>query len=67
MIKKKLIWSPKEIMHGKNSKEFWKKLEKAKTKGELKDIIRELAWNVQDLETRLTEMKKFIGDKLDYR
>jgi hypothetical protein len=66
MIKEKIVWTPEMLFAGKNSKYFWKKVDKAKTKKDLLELIRLVIYNISDLEERLVELKKFRGKKRKY-
>ncbi len=66
MKKQTLVWRPKWLMSGKFADDLWKIWGKAKSKKELHDAVLTLAYQVQDLESRLNELKKHVGEKTVY-
>lgn len=64
-IRKRLTWYPKRELSGKHSKYVWKKLNKAKSKKELKEALLLCMYSVQNLEDRLVELRDFVGEKVE--
>ncbi len=63
MRKEKIIWKPKRLLSGKYGKSFWKSLDKCKNKEDIINVLYIFAYEVQQLEDRLVELKKHVGDK----
>ena len=66
MIKKTLKWNPEYLFDGKAGKRLWKQIRKAKSKKKLNEVLFTLAWKLESLDSRLVELKKFIGDRREY-
>ena len=66
MVKKELVWKPKKVWSRKESRKFYKKLGKCKTKKELADLVGDLAWLIGELDFKLNELKDFVGNKKEY-
>jgi len=66
MIKKTLEWKPERLFSGKAGRRYWKQLRKARSKKELSDALYSLSWMVEQLDSRLVELKKHVGDKREY-